>query len=463
MSGKILILDELATNRIVLKVKLSAAYYDVIQACTGDEGLALAIRESPDLVICAPTLKDMDAHDFVQRIKSRGGLEAAPVIMFLHSAHHQARLDALQAGADEVLVKPVDENMLLARLRNLLRQHQRARDLRVHAGTATALGFSESAPSFDRSWTIGLVTQGRSDTGALAAQLDRLRHYTVKPLDPESALVTPRDEAVPDLYLLRVCPDRSDATVDLIARLGASPHSRKRPIIAMLPPQASALLPGLLDIGADDVIFETADMRELLLRLDRQLDRAQKAETMRQQLQSGLQAAVIDPLTGLYNRRYALPFITRLIDETARNGRGFAVMVADLDHFKRINDQHGHAAGDAVLSQIARLLKSNLREKDMIARIGGEEFLIVMPDAGRDQASRMARRLCAAVRRSPVHVMSSEAPLNVTISIGATLGHPRPDSKIPRVETLLDEADRALYGSKSEGRNTVTFSRRPAA
>ncbi len=463
MSGKILIVDELATNRIVLKVKLSAAYYDVIQACSGAEALSLSACESPDLVVCAPTLSDMDCHSFVQRLKARDGLEAAPVIMFLHTAHHQARLDALQAGADEVLVKPVDESILLARLRSLLRQHQVARDLRIHAGTASALGFAESAPRFDRTWHIGLVAHGQKEAVALAARLGRLRRYKVKPLDPESALITPRDGAVPDLYLLRVCPDSRDATLDLIARLSTSPHSRKRPIIAVLSPQASSLLPGLLDIGADDVIFENGDSRELLLRLDRQLARAHKAEAMREQLQTGLQAAVIDPLTGLYNRRYALPFIGRLIDETGRDGRGFAVMVADLDHFKRINDQHGHAAGDAVLSQIARLMKSNLREKDMIARIGGEEFLIVMPDAGREEASRMARRLCAAVRRSPLHVISSEAPLNVTISIGATLGHPRPDAETPKVDTLLDEADRALYGSKSGGRNTVTFSRRPAA
>ncbi|EDM71669.1 diguanylate cyclase response regulator [Roseobacter sp. AzwK-3b] len=463
MSGKILILDDLATNRIVLKVKLSAAYYDVIQARTGAEALALAARENPDLVICAPSLSDMSSHGFVQSLKARDGVEAAPVIMFLHHDDHQARLAALQSGADEILVKPVDESMLLARLRSLLRQHQMARDLRVHAGTASALGFAETAPIFDRICHIGLVAHGQKEAVALAAKLGQLSCYKVKPLDPESALVNPRDGTVPDLYLLRVCAGSRDESVDLIARLNASPHSRKRPIIALLSPDAAGLTPGLLDMGADDVIDETCDTRELQLRLDRQLTRARKAEAMREQLQTGLEAAVIDPLTGLYNRRYALPFLDRLIDETRRDGRGFAVMVADLDHFKRINDRHGHAAGDAVLSQIARLLKSNLRDEDMIARIGGEEFLIVMPDTGRDEASRMARRLCAAVRRSPLHVMSSEAPLNVTISIGATLGHPRPDAETPRVDTLLDEADRALYGSKSDGRNMVTFSRRPAA
>src|SRR6056297_157480 len=107
MSGKVLIVDGLATNRIVMKVKLSAAYYDVIQAGTAAEAMALAVQETPDLVICAPVLADMTGPEFVRRLKARQSSDAPPVLLFLCDHAPGLRLDALHAGADEVLVKPV--------------------------------------------------------------------------------------------------------------------------------------------------------------------------------------------------------------------------------------------------------------------------------------------------------------------------------------------------------------------
>lgn len=458
MSGKVLIVDGLATNRIVMKVKLSAAYYDVIQADTAAEAMALAIQESPDLVICAPVLADMTGPEFVRRLKTRQGSDAPPVLLFLCDPAPGQRLDALHAGADEVLVKPVADPALLARLRSLLRQHQVARDLRMHAGAVSALGLSEAARGFDRPGRIGLIVPDRGGPVGLAQRLAQCSGHKVTPLDPETALAAPRSDVAPELYVLRVCARSRDAATDLIANLNAKPHSRSRPILVLLAADAQEQMANLLDMGVADVIAEASDPDELVLRVGRHLGFARRAEAMREQLQSGLRAAVVDPLTGLYNRRYALPFLNRLIDSAPKEGRGFAVMVADLDHFKLINDRHGHAAGDTVLRNVARLLKSNLRQEDMIARIGGEEFMIVMPETTRGEARRVARQLCAAVRDTPVPVASSEAPVHVTVSIGVTIGHAGGNAT-----ELLDEADRALYGSKSGGRNTVTFCRHPAA
>lgn len=458
MSGKVLIVDGLATNRIVMKVKLSAAYYDVIPAGTAAEALALAALESPDLVICAPTMVDMSGPEFVRRLKKQQEGDAPPVLLFLCDHTLDLRLDALRAGADEVLVKPVDDPALLARLRSLLRQHQVTRDLRMHAGAVSALGLSEAAPGFDRPGRIGLIAPDRGGAAMLAQRLQRCSGHKVKPLDPEAALVKPRSGTAPEIYVLRVCAGNRNAATDLIANLNAKPHSRSRPIVVLLAPDAQGQTANLLDMGVADVIAESSAPDELALRIGRQLCFARRAEAMREQLQSGLRAAVVDPLTGLYNRRYALPFLNRLVDTASHDGRGFAVMVADLDHFKLVNDQYGHAAGDTVLRKVARLLKSNLRCEDMIARIGGEEFMIVMPETTRSEARRMASRLCAAVRDAPVPIASSEAPVHVTVSIGVTIGHAGGNAA-----NLLDEADRALYGSKSGGRNTVTLSRHPAA
>ena len=219
----------------------------------------------------------------------------------------------------------------------------------------------------------------------------------------------------------------------------------------------------VLDMGANDVVCGTVDPRELDLRVAVQLEQKQQTDMFRDQLHIGLQAAVIDPLTGLYNRRYALPFLERLT-RTVKNGdRGFAVMVADLDHFKQVNDQHGHAVGDAVLARVAETLRANLGDDDLIARIGGEEFLIVTPNTSRAEARQTASRLCRIIQRTPIPLPDRNMSIKVTVSIGVAMGQMAADGTAPSVEGLLDHADRALYGSKADGRNTVTLATRTAA
>jgi two-component system cell cycle response regulator len=144
----------------------------------------------------------------------------------------------------------------------------------------------------------------------------------------------------------------------------------------------------------------------------------------------------------------------------------FAVMVADLDHFKRINDTYGHAAGDAVLRHVAEALGRQLVQNDLVARIGGEEFLIVLPDTTRFKTHHVARSLCKAVGSLALPLSGQAEKIAVTISIGVTLSNvsDRPSMPIDaHVSSLLEQADQALYRSKACGRNTVTLAARSAA
>jgi two-component system cell cycle response regulator len=126
-------------------------------------------------------------------------------------------------------------------------------------------------------------------------------------------------------------------------------------------------------------------------------------------------------------------------------------MLADLDHFKRINDGHGHAAGDAVLVETGRRLGAVLRPGDLVARVGGEEFLAVLPDCGASAAEAMAQRLCDAIGCTPFALGAAGPHISATISIGVTVAAPRPE--ISGDETaLLAAADAALYQAKHDGR-----------
>lgn len=460
MSGKILIIDELATNRIVLKVKLSAAYYDVFQARNGQEALGLIERFQPDLILASTDLSDFDSTAFVRAVRGTEASADVPVVLILAKDTPEARIAALKAGANEVMTKPVEESLLLARLRSLLRQRHMDHDLRLHSGTATALGFAEAQQGFSRPGQVALVARDTAEATRLRAALDGEAAHDFQAMSSESAGAMSRSATQPDIFVLKFDATGSEDGLRLMAELRVAPATRNCPIIALLPDALSRLASTALDMGANDVVTGDVAPTELALRISKQLENKQNADQMRDQLHIGLQAAVIDPLTGLYNRRYALPFLERLVRTEKRS---FAVMVADLDHFKRVNDQFGHPAGDAVLTRVAETLRANLRDEDLIARIGGEEFLIVTPDTTRAQARQTASRLCRIIQRTPVAVPGHDDPVTVTVSVGVAMGQSGDDGAMPSVDALLEEADRALYGSKADGRNTFTLSARTAA
>jgi two-component system cell cycle response regulator len=156
-----------------------------------------------------------------------------------------------------------------------------------------------------------------------------------------------------------------------------------------------------------------------------------------------------DALTGLMNRRALESRLQSEWQRVQRGGPAFAVLALDLDHFKRINDQHGHLAGDAVLAQLAERLRRVLREVDAVARTGGEEFVIMVPQATREGAARAGERLRHCVAAVPFDL--PVGPTTVTVSVGVVLAA-REDGELRHV---LLRADRALYAAKGAGRNCV--------
>jgi len=163
-----------------------------------------------------------------------------------------------------------------------------------------------------------------------------------------------------------------------------------------------------------------------------------------------------DELTGLPNRRFMQEKLQYEIARMERHGTRFSIALADIDHFKRINDSAGHACGDAVLQQLAECLRSNLREYDSCARWGGEEFLLLFPDCDQEQAARLAERMRLAVRQlAPAQIPGSLYP---TISLGVTEYSPSKG-----LDQALREADLALYRAKAEGRDRVVTYREEKA
>ena len=157
--------------------------------------------------------------------------------------------------------------------------------------------------------------------------------------------------------------------------------------------------------------------------------------------------ATTDPLTGLYNRRRFLELGDYEIQRWQRTLRGLALLVLDLDHFKRVNDQHGHAAGDEVLRRFAMVCKNNLRAMDSMGRIGGEEFAILLPETNLEEGAGIAEKVRRVLADSP---MSGPEPISITVSIGVVVAAGQ-----ETFAQLLARGDACLYAAKGQGRNRV--------
>lgn len=464
MSGTILIVDDVATNRILLKVMLTRACYDSLQADSGAEALRLARQHNPNLILLDLLLPGIDGVEVCRVLKADPATRDIPIIMMTAHSDRDARMRALEAGADEFMIKSHDEMILPARIRSLLRARETENELRLRDTTWRELGFAEPAAGFERPGTLALVA------GSRAMALDwrrRLKPFVgpdVLILDRQQALAEPvagSGAAVPDAYMVAADLNEAGDGLRLMSELRSRPGTRHAAICIMVPEGNSAAAVMALDLGANDLLTEGADPREIALRLTTQVRRKQQADHLRASMRDGLRAAVIDPLTGLYNRRYAMPHVARIAERAGWTGRPFAVMVLDIDRFKTVNDTWGHAVGDAVLAEVATRLRDNLRPPDLIARIGGEEFLAVLPDTTLSQAKIAAERLRQVIEERAVDVVGGPQ-VSVTMSIGLALGGDASGAGQTPVQELIDRADHALLSAKADGRNQVNISRTAA-
>lgn len=211
-----------------------------------------------------------------------------------------------------------------------------------------------------------------------------------------------------------------------------------------------------LEAGADDYITKPCRPAELRARLNtgqRILLLEGKLIEAREEMRF---KATHDALTKLWNRAAILSLVRTELHRCAREQKQISLLLCDVDHFKRVNDNHGHLAGDAVLSEVARRLSSSVRAYDAVGRYGGEEFLILLSDCSQGNAEMRSENIRAAIASIPFE--TGDAPLSISISIGAVTCEDW-SSSIP-VERILAEADAALYRAKAEGRNRTIFAQR---
>lgn len=298
----------------------------------------------------------------------------------------------------------------------------------------------------DRSPSLVVVAENSDAVrDELLRRLGERGHRVAGAADGEQALALVGLE-VPDVVLLdHELPGIDGMTV--LDRLRADDRLAAVPVIMLTQSADPELLVEALGRGAHDFLRKPFDPAELDARVIAALRVKRLHDALLDANRRLARQALTDDLTGLANRRHGAHQLEREIALGVRQGRLLALVRIDVDHFKAINDTHGHQAGDQVLAEVARRLAEAVRGGDELARWGGDEFVAILPGTDKAGALRAAERLRAAVAAAPVEA-AGEA-LDVTVSVGwAHWAGDTPDD-------LLARADRALYKAKDAGRNMV--------
>ena len=451
MTARVLVVDDVELNVKLLEAKLAGEYFEVVSAADGPSALDVADLELPDIILLDVMMPRMDGFEVCRRLKANPRTADIPVVMVTALSDVADRLRGLQAGADDFLTKPVSDIALFARVRSLVRLKRMMVELRVREEVcgrfSSADTISDRATEADAARILLVEAQGF----AASRIIDTLKPVAASVLHASSCAEAQSrlDESV-ELVIANLSMPDGDP-LRLVAQWRANESLRQLPILLMADDDELPRLAKGLDLGANDYLIRPVDRNELLARVRTQIRRKHLQERLRKNYQRSLSLALTDELTGLYNRRYLFAHLNEVLGQATESGNETALMLFDIDHFKRVNDQFGHPAGDEVLRELATRAVRQVRSVDLVGRLGGEEFVVVMPETSLAGAVVVAERLRAAMADEPFVLQESGDRLPVTISIGiAVTGN----DKEP-MESLLKRADDALYAAKNAGRNRV--------
>ena len=452
MTARVLVVDDVLANVKLLEAKLTAEYFGVLTARDGKEALGIVERAHPDIVLLDVMMPGMDGFEVCRRIKQNPLTHHIPVVMVTALDSPADRVQGLEAGADDFLTKPVSDIALMARVRSLVRLKMITDELMLRAATGERMGLQDLPALADSSAEEGgkiLLVDDRSSSRNRAKSIIGEHHEVTIEENPHEALFRAVDGGF-DLMIVSLSLTNFDC-LRLCSQLRSVDRTRNLPILVICEPDDNGRLIRALDLGVNDYLLRPIDKNELLARVRTQLRRKRFADRLRANLEQSIEYAVTDPLTGLHNRRYMEGHMATLVDQAAHRGKPLSVLLLDIDHFKSINDNHGHGSGDAVIREFAQRLINNVRSVDLVCRYGGEEFVVIMPETDMKIGGSVAERLRERIAAEPFDVPGAESGLTVTVSIGISGIENPVDSPVD----ILRRADEALYRAKRSGRNRV--------
>ena len=452
MTARVLVVDDVLSNIKLLEARLTAEYFDVLTATNGPQALALCNEGKCDIVLLDVMMPGMDGFEVCRRLKASPHTAHIPVVMVTALDQPADRVRGLDAGADDLLTKPIDEMAVLARVRSLSRLKVTLDELRARAATSASLGLADPAADTladnGAKGKILLVEDRAASAERVVTAMSKHHEIIVEPR-PQEALFKAAEGNF-DLIIVSLGLENFDG-LRLCSQLRSLERTRSLPILTIAEQEDRQKVLRGLDLGVNDYLMRPIDRNELTARVRTQIRRKRYVDQLKDSVQASMELALTDALTGLNNRRFLERHFAALLDEATHKNFPLSLMILDIDHFKLVNDNYGHDAGDEVLKSFAGRIKRVVRNADLVCRMGGEEFVVIMPNTSMEIAEKIAERIRASVQGTRFQVETGGRSIPVTVSIGIA---DRGADNSP--DNVYKRADKALYRAKTEGRNRVS-------
>ncbi len=447
---RLLVVDDDPLNIKLLAAQLVSKGYQVATACDGRAALNRVATDPPDLILLDIMMPGIDGYAVTRRLKANPETKDIPIILVTALTGDDEKERGLDAGADEFINKPVNYPELEARVKSLLRlkEYQDQLETRKESASLMAHGLveNESDTKDDADLPTILIVEDDATSAKLIARYLSMIPCQLEIVDRgEEALRIAASNHV-DIMLLDLMLPTIDG-IEVCQTIKSSERTIPIQVVMFtsLTDTKSKLMG--IDAGTDDFLVKPINKDELRARVKSLIKKKAYLDRLRAKVDGALHAAITDQLTGVYNHGYLKHFVESECKRSKRHQHRLALLMADVDDFKHFNDQYGHQCGDLALIRIAKTLKRNIRDIDLIARYGGEEFSIVLPYADLAGAENIANRLLQSVSN---HRAIENAPgARLSVSIGISIYPDFCDTP----EELLKTADLALYQAKRRGKN----------
>ena len=457
-SFKILVVDDEAINLQVLDNQLTMKGYAVIKARNGEEALNIIFNENQpvDLIILDIMMPIISGFDVCKKVREKYSATEIPILMLTAKDDPKDIDSALKCGANDFISKPFEKNELIVRVETLIKLKSSMEFSKINARRLEnewiTRVMAEKLNEFTQELTSSLDVQELADK--VVVNLNKLIPF-------EKAVVVVENKG--GVYISALKSDgkiaRYNRKVSGIneIKIYESVVLNKKPMFLesangkvklVIPIVYNNKTKGIIILRNKDKNIYTDYVEKIAINIAAQTGIA--FENAR--LFSGLrELADVDGLTGLYNRRHFFELAQYEFDKCKASNEKIALVMMDIDHFKSINDTYGHSFGDEVLKELCSRCKRNIRNKDIIGRYGGEEFILIMPQIEEDSLVAITGGLRRAVEEK--NFVYDDISVKVTMSVGVALIH----DSISNLEQLNQIADQALYEAKRNGRNQVVI------
>ncbi|HYO64543.1 MAG TPA: diguanylate cyclase [Archangium sp.] len=446
-TGRVLLVDDSPIALEAIGSRLMESGLDVVMTTSPRESLGLA-TEGPhpfDLLILDVMMPEMNGHELTRRLRGHSRTSNTPILLLTSLDSTDDRVNGLVAGADDFFTKTAPDAEMLARVRSFISLGKMRAQLQAQHEAMARVMREPDAPTPPQA-RVEIIHHMPVVSERLARALRGSPvggEFQLTQRAPSQRLGSSDADLLVVSYTVALEGDQP-----LLKRFGFDEEAPAMLVVDETESTSRRVM--AFDAGADDYLTLQTPMAELAARLASALRRQRRQRQLRTSRDRAMLVAVTDPLTGLYNRAYFHEALGVEFRRAQRYKHPMTLVLLDLDHFKQVNDTLGHSAGDEALREVSARLRRTARSTDVVARHGGEEFAMILPETDLEHGLIAAERFRAAVDGATVHgARGGSRTLTISAGVGCYPAHATSMSE------LIELTDAALYNAKRTGRNRV--------